>query len=243
MQNRFYLFTFALIFIVAACQRSQFSTSSRHLNNGKVSYSNSYKNDKRIFSKRVQIKNQVIQDKNQSLVYAAQKTISPTVILKTDSDKFTSEPLIASASKGSAAIRKYKFDIISIAPRNIPHIDVQHFLRTFSTPDTSREDSSRYYRAKVNTGTSNHRRKSIPFSAIIGFICVLTGLGLIITSASTYLALVTILLLSGIILGFITTYIVGKHHERYAGMGFGLLIITLGFLGIIALFILLSFLI
>jgi len=93
--KKFYILLLALFLVSSACQKTQFSTSTRHMKNGKVSYTNHYHSERIKFAKVHSPKNQIPAPAAQIPTSDAENLIASAtnepVILSMNENRFVSQ--------------------------------------------------------------------------------------------------------------------------------------------------------
>ena len=105
-----YILSVALFVVISSCQRSQFSTTTRHYKNGKVSYANTYQKERWKISKGKSHKNHLAVNDVQNSIPSA-STLGQQSIIRSEITEITPVPvqdnknLIASTSNEPTWIR------------------------------------------------------------------------------------------------------------------------------------------
>jgi hypothetical protein len=219
--NRHHFFFIGLILIVVvSCQRSQFATTSRNYNNGRVTYTNSYHYENRkgfnIKSFRTQLKPE---DKHALVDGGLKNTIDPEIKKIVSISEIHGEHLSASIEPMVSIVNDHHLN----SANNHPYSANNHtrFSSGLSSPDSISKNNETKTRLKElqTPGT-----RKIEKHGLTGFILSILGLFPIVGLPLAIL---------GLVFGLKSLRKIHQNPTLYKGKGFAITSIILGVLGII----------
>jgi uncharacterized membrane protein len=220
--NQFCLLGFIFISLFTSCQRSQFATTARHYNKGRVTYTNSYPVEARKSSKGKSCKNHLKQADKQAPAVAVIKTdLTPEITRIIPVHEKPGEKLIASTSIGPILIKVNENTVGSSDKPVFSYNNLRRFMTPFSYPDTIIRNNET--KTGIKTMPSADTRK-IEKHGLTGFILSILGLFPIIGLPLAIL---------GVIFGARSLRKIHRDSTRYKGKGFAITSIILGVIGII----------
>ena len=217
--KKFTIFLIALFMISAACQRSQFSTTTRHSRNGKVTYVNHYPAE-RIRSSKVRVSKSHLKEtiaQNNSLApgtISVQNLQEPGITIKpvpVNQD----ENLIASKSKEPAiiAVKEEHINAINILVSSLKKqygANNGNFL-----PDTIKKKVQK----SRTTGETVIKKRKTEKLGLAGLILSILGFVPVIGLPFTIL---------GIIFSAVSLHRIHRHPEQYKRKGISIAALIIG---------------
>jgi hypothetical protein len=217
MKSLNYICFLAIIVFFSSCTKSQFSTSTRQTKNGKVSYVNSYHNEKLKLSKnKAAIKGSTLASK-QTLSVLNSRTNSTNEIIRIDPISLENhEILIASTTKEPIFLQNTS----------------SHFVQTFNNTNSTEKkqinkttmftlDTIKGHEPKGGAKVTDTRKTEK--LGLTGFILSLVGWVLIYGSP---------LCILGIVFGAISLGKIKRNPKKYKGKGFAIASLILGIVGL-----------
>ena len=174
--KKFIFFLIALFMISIACQRSQFSTTTRHSRNGKVTYVNHYPAE-RIRSSKVTVHKSHVQGtdtQNKSLVPITTGLLDskePRIIVMNPAPVHRDENLIASKSKEPNTTGVRQSQIIPEKEHLLSQINHERSTIVNSDPVTINRDTKKFRSPRAAAAST----KKIEICGLLGFIFSILG--------------------------------------------------------------------
>ncbi len=220
--NQFCLLGLIFTLLFTSCQRSQFATTVRHYNNGRVTYTNSYPVEARKSSKSKSSKNHLKQADKQAPAVAVIKTdLTPEITRIIPVHEKPGEKLIASTSIEPMLIKVNENTVGSSDKPAFSYNNLRRSLTAFSYPDTIIKNNET--KTGIKAMPSADTRK-IEKHGLTGFILSILGLFPIIGLPLAIL---------GVVFGARGLRKIHRDSTRYKGKGFASTSIILGVIGII----------
>ena len=225
MKKFYTVFLIALLIIINACSRSQFSTTTRQIKNGKVTYTNHYQAERRIPSKGKPCKSHLVEKQAQNSTPASvSKDIrsSPeTEISKINPVRFRDdENLIASTSNEPTIILAASSRIVPDGGLNVSQQRSGRpaTVNYYPAPGSSKSTKYEAIRAPAKS------RSKIEVCGLLGFICSILG----------WIPVIGILFaVAGVILSSVSLHKFNNYPRSYRGRGFAIAGLIIGIAALI----------
>lgn len=215
MNKSFVLLIVLLAMVLSSCQKSQFATTTRIYNNGRVMYAKKYHYDKRTLSQASSPKNEISGVEMRSTLYADNKTVvTPEIYGITRVAGIQTESRIAYTRLEP---------VLTLTKEGLENSDArQQTINSKSLPPDTIVKEYRKEAGQIETPPVD-TRKTEKFG-LSGFILSIAGLVPIICLPFAIL---------GLIFGIISLRKIKQNPALYKGKGFAIASIILGVLGIL----------